>query len=40
MSRIADEIEGSGILATGPQYDTTLTEGVREGASEREHAVA
>jgi pyruvate kinase len=40
MRRIADEIEGSGVLERGPRYAVLRTGDHRKGASLREHAVA
>ena len=40
MRRIAEEIEGSGVLERGPRYAVMETGKQRSGASQREHAVA
>jgi pyruvate kinase len=40
MHRIADEIEGSGVLERGPRYAVLRVGDQRKGASMREHAVA
>ena len=40
MVRIAEEIEGSGVLAEGPHYLEEMGPVQRRGASRREHAVA
>ena len=40
MVRIAEEIEGSGVLAEGPHYLHQMGPVQRRGASRREHAVA
>jgi pyruvate kinase len=40
LVRIAREIEGSGVLERGPRYLAHPGDGVRAGASPREHAIA
>ncbi len=40
MTRIASEIEGSGILEDGPRYDRAAIDEIRAGATDREHATA
>jgi pyruvate kinase len=40
IARIVEEIEGSGVLESGPRYLVDPTRGRRSGATPREHAIA